>query len=199
MSHRAVFLDRDNTIIADPGYISHPSQLSLLPGAAHALALLRQMGYLLVVVTNQSGVARGILTERELETIHQRLRALLADEGLDLDAIYYCPHHPEGTVEEYARESSLRKPSPGMLLLAAEELDIDRMRSWMIGDSYRDIAAGHRAGCRTILIEAPGEPRSRPPGAPEPDRRAADLREAAVIVRTFEPHQVEMSAPLQSP
>ena len=166
MSHKAVFLDRDDTLISDPGYISDPAQVQLLPHVGHSLAMLKKMGYLLVVVTNQSGVARGIVTEQTLEQIHHHLKKLLADEGVYLDAIYYCPYHPEGTVAKYTRESDLRKPQPGMLLKAAEELDIDLSQSWMIGDSYQDIAAGSRAGCRTILLDTPGKPQVR-----EPDER----------------------------
>ncbi|MFW6133383.1 MAG: D-glycero-alpha-D-manno-heptose-1,7-bisphosphate 7-phosphatase, partial [Planctomycetota bacterium] len=154
MSAKAVFLDRDNTILADPGYLSDPDDVKLLPGAALALQSLAQAGYKLVVATNQSGIARGLLTEETLGQIHAELRRQLAEQHVHLDAIYACPYHPEGTVEPYARESELRKPNPGMLLAAAEELDIDLERSWAVGDSPRDIEAGQRAGCRTILLRA---------------------------------------------
>jgi D,D-heptose 1,7-bisphosphate phosphatase len=194
MSHKAVFLDRDDTLISDPGYISDPAQVQLLPHVGHSLAMLKKMGYLLVVVTNQSGVARGIVTEQTLEQIHHHLKKLLADEGVYLDAIYYCPYHPEGTVAKYTRESDLRKPQPGMLLKAAEELDIDLSQSWMIGDSYRDIAAGSRAGCRTILLDTPGKPQVREPDDPEPDRRAVNLREAVNILRMVEFQQKAQAA-----
>jgi len=194
MARKAVFLDRDDTIISDPGYISHPTQVKLLPGAGASLALLQKMGYLLVVVTNQSGVARGIITEQELEEIHHHLKKLLADEGVYLDAIYHCPYHPEGTVEQYAKDSDLRKPSPGMLLLAAKEMDIDLTQSWMIGDSYRDVAAGHRAGCKTILLDTPGKPQPKDPNDPEPDKRAVNLREAVNILRMFEFQQKAQAA-----
>ena len=194
MTQKAVFLDRDDTLIHDPGYINHPSQVKLMPGAGQSLALLKKMGYLLVIVTNQSGVARGIITEKGLEEIHHHLKKLLADEGVYIDAIYHCPYHPEGTVEKYAKESDLRKPGPGMLLLAAKEMDIDLSRSWMIGDSYRDVAAGHRAGCQTILLDTPGKPQLRDPNDPEPDKRAVNLREAVNILRMFEFQQKALAA-----
>ncbi len=155
MAAKAVFVDRDNTLIEDPGYLADPSALRLLPGAELAVKSFMQAGYKVVVVTNQSGVARGILTEETLGKIHDRLRALLEGKGAHLDAIYYCPFHPEGSVEEYALDSDLRKPKPGMLLQAAEEMDLDLAESWMIGDSARDIDAGQRAGTKTIRVRKP--------------------------------------------
>jgi D,D-heptose 1,7-bisphosphate phosphatase len=155
MANKAVFLDRDGTIIEDPGYLADPSGVRLLPGAETALKSLAQAGYRLVVTTNQSGIARGLLTEEALKQIHAELRRQLGEQGAHLDAIYYCPFHPEGTVEQYAVESDLRKPRPGMLLRAAEELEIDLSESWMVGDAPRDIEAGQRAGCRTIRVRTP--------------------------------------------
>jgi D,D-heptose 1,7-bisphosphate phosphatase len=154
MANRAVFLDRDQTIIEDPGYISDPSLVKVLPGVDLAIKSLRQGGYLAVVVTNQSGIARGLLTVDMLDKIHGEMRRQLAAGGAHLDAVYYCPFHPEGTVEPYAVDSDLRKPSPGMLLKAAGDLDIDLSGSWMVGDGARDIEAGQRAGCRTIRIRS---------------------------------------------
>lgn len=152
MADKAVFLDRDGTIMDDPGYLSDPAGVKLLPGVDLAIKSLRQAGYKIVVVTNQSGVARGLLTEETLEKIHAELRRRLAEKGAMLDAIYYCPFHPEGTVPQYARESDLRKPSPGMLYQAARELDLELRNCWMVGDAGRDISAGRAAGCRTILL-----------------------------------------------
>ncbi|MEN6306934.1 MAG: HAD family hydrolase [Anaerohalosphaeraceae bacterium] len=186
MKHKAVFLDRDDTLVEDPGYINHPGQVKLLPGAAASLAQLRRIGYRLVVVSNQSGVARGIVTEETLAQIHHTLEKMLADEGAYLDAIYYCPFHPEGSVPRYRMESELRKPAPGMLLKAAKELDIDLSQSWMVGDSYRDVEAGQRAGCKTILINNPVKPVLKNSGDPEPDRQAVNIREAVNIIRMYE-------------
>jgi len=151
MSNKAVFLDRDNTLIEDPGYINHPDQVKLLEGVAEALIELKAMGYKLIVVSNQSAVARGIVTEKVLAQIHDRLKQLLAERGAYLDRIYYCPYHPDGVVPKYRKESDWRKPNPGMLLTAADQMDIDLNQSWMIGNSSRDIEAGLRAGCKTIL------------------------------------------------
>jgi len=150
MSNKAVFLDRDNTLIEDPGYINHPDQVKLLEGVAEALIELKALGYKLIVVSNQSAVARGIVTEKVLAQIHDRLKQLLAERGAYLDRIYYCPYHPDGVVPKYRKESDWRKPNPGMLLTAADQMDIDLNQSWMIGNSSRDIEAGLRAGCKTI-------------------------------------------------
>ena len=152
MAHKAVFVDRDRTLMEDPGYISDPQGVKLLPGVELAIRSLHQAGYKVVVVTNQSGVARGLLAEEMLEEIHAELRRQLGEKGVHLDAIYYCPYHPEGTVEQYAIESELRKPKPGMLLKAAAEMDIDLAASWMVGDSARDVEAGQRAGCKTVRV-----------------------------------------------
>ena len=178
-SHRpAVFLDRDHTLIDDPGYINDPSQVILLPGVGQAVAKLRAAGYLAVVVTNQSGLARGRITESQLSAVHTRLMELLKAEGAVLDAIYHCPYLPgdEAVVEKFRRDSDLRKPRPGMLLAAASDWQIDLSRSWMIGDSTRDIQAGRAAGCRTILI---GKADSQ---AHDADHLAADLPSAVELL-----------------
>lgn len=156
MSKQAVFVDRDNTLMDDPGYLADPGEVKLLPGVELAIKSLRQAGFMIVVVTNQSGVARGLLSEETLEKIHAALREQLAEKGATLDAIFYCPYHPDGSVEKYARQSDLRKPAPGMLIKAAEQLDIDLANSWMVGDSSRDIGAGQRAGCRTVRVRSQG-------------------------------------------
>jgi len=189
MGQKAVFLDRDDTLIQDPGYIRDPDQVKLMAGAAHALWQLKKMGYLVIVVTNQSGIARGLITPEQLEEVHRRMNDLLASEGAYLDAIYHCPYHPDGTVAPYNCDSDLRKPRPGMLLLAAQEKEIDLAQSWMIGDSYRDIEAGRTAGCHTILVDVPGKPRVKQANEPEPERKAVNLREAVNIVRMYEFHQ----------
>ena len=194
MAHKAVFLDRDDTIVDDPGYIRSPEQLRLIPGAAEALKQLRKMGYLLVIVTNQSGVARGFVTEEQLENIHQELKKQLAAENAMIDGLYYCPYHPDGDLKDFSIESNLRKPNAGMLFQAEEDLDIDLMQSWMIGDSYRDIQAGKAGGCHTILVDVPGKIREKKKTDAEPDRKAVNLREAVNIIRMYEFHQKAKSA-----
>jgi len=162
MANKAVFVDRDRTLIEDPGYISDPHIVKLLPGVELAIKSLHQAGYKVIVVTNQSGIARGLLSEEALEQIHAEMRRQLHSKGVHLDAIYYCPYHPEGTVEKFAKDSDLRKPRPGMLLKAANDIGIDLATSWMVGDSARDVEAGQRAGCRTIRVRT--HPKKRPTG-----------------------------------
>ncbi|MHC4758575.1 MAG: D-glycero-alpha-D-manno-heptose-1,7-bisphosphate 7-phosphatase, partial [Planctomycetota bacterium] len=183
MPDKAIFLDRDDTLIDDPGYINNPDQVRLLDGVPEALGQLRSMGYKLVVTSNQSGVARGIVTEEMLGNIHERLEQLLAEEGAYLDKIYYCPYHPEGIIEKYRSESDLRKPNPGMLLKAAEEMNLNLHESWVIGDSDRDIEAGLSARCKTILIEPPSEEVGIREDEVRPDFKAVNMREAVNIVK----------------
>ncbi len=182
MSNTAVFFDRDGTLVHDPGYLNHPDQVQVVDGAAEALKEFQVLGYKTVVASNQSGVARGIVTVEMLERIHDRLRELLAAKGATLDAIYYCPYHPDGVVPEYTQESDWQKPQPGMLLAAAREMDLDLTRSWMIGDSDRDVEAGRSAGCKTILISSVhSDPGHRHES--KPDFVAVNLREAVNIVK----------------
>jgi len=182
MSTPAIFLDRDGTLIEDYDYLSDPGQVELLATAPAALRLLKERGFALVVVTNQSAIARGMLTEETLLAIHDRLKALLAEQGAFVDQIYYCPYHPDGVVEKYRRESELRKPAPGMLELAQRELNLDLQRSWMIGDGEGDIAAGRAAGCRTILLDSHTARPAGEKGDVEPDYRAVNLLEAANLI-----------------
>jgi len=182
---KAVFLDRDDTVIEDPSYLTKPEQLKLMPGVTDALRRLRLLGYKLFIVTNQSAVARGMITEEDLDKIHDKLLSMLAADGVKIEKIYHCPFHPEGIIEEYKKESFLRKPNPGMLFAARDEMDIDLEQSWMIGDSYRDIIAGKAAGCSTILINPPTNPRKRKPDEPAADYEAVNIKEAANIVKMF--------------
>lgn len=154
---RAAFLDRDGTINVEVDYLSAPEQLELIPGAAHAIGRLNDAGWFVVVITNQSGVARGKLTEQTLADIHARLDAMLAEHGAHIDAYYHCPHHPEHGEAPYRASCDCRKPAPGMLLRAAREHDLDLTRSWTVGDSLRDLDAGAAAGTRGILV-ATGKP-----------------------------------------
>jgi len=181
MTNRAVFLDRDGTLIEHYDYLTDPSEVQLLPSTVSALKLLRQRGFLLIVITNQSAVARGMLTEKTLTQIHDRLKSLLGREGAYLDKIYYCPYHPEAVVDQYRRDSDLRKPKPGMLYLAEKEMNIDLDHSWIIGDDDRDIETGQAAGCRTIMLESRGSSLVRK-GQSSPDFTAVNLQEAANLI-----------------
>lgn len=185
MSNKAIFLDRDDTLIYDPGYINDPGHVRLLDGVADALIELKSMDYKLVVVSNQSAVARGMVTEKVLDKIHERLRKLLAEKGAFLDKIYYCPYHPDGSVEKYSKESDLRKPNHGMLVRASEEIGISLEDSWMIGDTNRDIEAGLRAGCKTILLDSPLRKRTFEPDSVEPDYTAVNMKEAVNIIKKY--------------
>ncbi|HMN95680.1 MAG TPA: HAD family hydrolase [Phycisphaerales bacterium] len=156
---RGVFLDRDNTLMPNDGDCGDPDAVTLLAGVGEGLRRLRDAGFRLVVVTNQGGVARGRYTESDVVAVHDRLAALIdAATGLDrcIDRFYACPYHPEGTLERYRREHPWRKPNPGMLLQGAADLGLDLAASWLIGDQLRDVEAGRRAGCRTILLDRDG-------------------------------------------
>ncbi|MEK7449368.1 MAG: HAD family hydrolase [Planctomycetota bacterium] len=165
--NKAIFLDRDGTLIAGaslkkrkaPGYVSSIREIKILPGALQALKLFQQTGYLLVVVTNQSAVARGFFTEKYLQRINRHLQKQFARHGIILKKIYYCPHYPppvagqaEGIVKRYRRKCRCRKPEPGLLLKAKKEFGLNLKKSVMVGDSLRDIGAGRRAGTKTVLV-----------------------------------------------
>ena len=169
----AFFLDRDGVLNEDRGYISRLEDFVMLPGSAEAVAELNRAGWLAVVFTNQSGVARGMLTAQRLNEIHVQLRAEVAAAGGELTAIYACPHGPDS-------DCDCRKPKAGMLLRAAAEHNIDLSASVVVGDSPRDIAAGHAAGCQTILVLS-GQTRAYAPLSfpePQPHLVCANLSEA---------------------
>lgn len=184
MGTAAVFWDRDDTLIADPGYLSDPDQVRLLPGAPEAVLRLAEAGYENIIATNQSGIARGLFDEDTLEKIHERLRSLLAEHGATIDAIYYCPYlnGDEAVLEQYRRDSDLRKPKPGMLVKASLERGIDLVGSWSIGDSFRDAEAGRAAGCRTVLIARDEAGKAEARRHPAVDFVAGSVEEAADIV-----------------
>lgn len=179
---RAVFLDRDGTLNEEMGYINHLSRLRLLPGAAQAVRLLNEAGWPAVVVSNQSGVARGYFPPRLLFEVEARLTAELAEEGARLEAFYYCLHHPQAALAAYRRECECRKPRPGLLLEAARELGLDLARSWLIGDRLLDIETAHQAGAKGILVLT-GYGRGEreyllPHSGVKPDHVAGDVLEA---------------------
>jgi D-glycero-D-manno-heptose 1,7-bisphosphate phosphatase len=150
----AVFLDRDGTLIDDVDYLSGFDQITLFPWSVDALRLLARAGFLAVVVTNQSAVARGMVTEDFVRESHAELNRRLERGGARVDAFYFCPHHPDAAIERYRGQCRCRKPEPGMIEDAARDLEVDLGRSWMVGDRWIDVAAGNAAGVRTVLVRS---------------------------------------------
>lgn len=149
----AVFLDRDGVLNQDPPHYAHRlDQLALIPRSDQAVKLLKDNGFLVIVISNQSGVARGYYTENEVSTFNLALLSEIEKTGGEIDALYYCPHHPDAKIEEYKMECNCRKPKPGMLLQAAKEHNIDLCNSYVVGDKLSDIEAGKNAGCLPILV-----------------------------------------------
>ncbi|HON38418.1 MAG: D-glycero-alpha-D-manno-heptose-1,7-bisphosphate 7-phosphatase [Desulfomonilia bacterium] len=175
MSGRAVFLDRDDTIIRDRHYLADPDGVELMPGAAEAIRLLNRHHIPAIVVTNQSGIARGLFDEHRLELIHQRLTELLAAHNAVLDAIYYCPHHPHGSVERYSIACTCRKPEPGLLMKAARDFGLDLAGCYMVGDKPEDMETIRRVRGKGVLIEGESTEQTEPAGH---DHRMQNLFEA---------------------
>jgi D-glycero-D-manno-heptose 1,7-bisphosphate phosphatase len=152
MLQTGIFIDRDGTINNEVDFLLTPDQLNLIPRSANAICELNKLSLKIFILTNQSGVARGLLTENELHVVHDRLLQMLENQNAHIDKIYYCPHHPEGSVEKYRKECECRKPKPGMLLSAAKEYKIDLSASYIIGDKMIDIQAGNNCGAGTVLV-----------------------------------------------
>jgi D-glycero-D-manno-heptose 1,7-bisphosphate phosphatase len=155
----AVFLDRDGTLMRDLGYLSDPRKVRLYPGAAPALRLLRKAGFRLVVLTNQSGVARGYFTPAAVGRVNARFRRLLGAKGARVDGIFYCPHLPGGSVKSFSRPCSCRKPAPGMVRQACRKFPLDLKRSWMVGDKLDDLRLAGKAHLAGALLVRTGKGR----------------------------------------
>jgi D-glycero-D-manno-heptose 1,7-bisphosphate phosphatase len=151
--NKAVFIDRDGTLIKDVPYNANPVLIEFLPGAIEALTALKKNKFLLILISNQSGIARGFFTIEQLNQMHEVMQQTLRNFNVQLDDIYYCPHHPEGKIKEYATQCECRKPKPGLILQAAKKYNIDLNNSWMVGDILNDVEAGNAAGCKTILLD----------------------------------------------
>jgi D-glycero-D-manno-heptose 1,7-bisphosphate phosphatase len=181
----AVFLDRDGTINEEVDFLRRPEELQLIPGAAGAVRMLNERGLLTCVISNQSGVARGLLSERDLGPIHDALKAMLAREDARVDRIYYCPHHPTAGQPPYGIDCACRKPNPGMLHRGERELGIDLQRSFVVGDRIVDIQAGKAVGAATLLVltgygaASAGECAA---AGVTPDAIVPSLREAADVI-----------------
>jgi len=156
MTGKACFLDRDGTLIEERNYLDDPGQVALAPGVPEALRLLRDAGYRLIVISNQSGIARGYFTLEQLKAVERRVGELLAEQGLSLDANYYCFHHEKGVIPEFTRPCDCRKPKPGLLLQAVRDFSLDPAQCLMIGDKVSDLQAGYAAGCRAAALVRSG-------------------------------------------
>lgn len=157
VKRKAIFLDKDGTLIPDVPYNVNPDLITLQPGVIEGLQLLKDSGYIFVVISNQAGVARGYFRLEELDKVEEKLNLLLNEEGIEIESYYFCPHHPLGKITKYSFACDCRKPEPGMILKAIKELQIDTEKSWMIGDILNDVEAGNKAGCKTILVDIGNE------------------------------------------
>ncbi len=181
--NKAVFLDRDGTVNEEVGYLRDLEKLVLIPGAARAIRRMNEAGFTVVLVTNQSGVARGYFPESLVHEAHDRLIAMLEREGARIDAVYYCPHHPTAGNSHYTIECDCRKPRTGLLDRAVKDLGIDIGHSYMVGDKWSDVELGQRAGAAAVLVQTgfghddPGN--TRPEHVKDPDCIASTLAEAA--------------------
>ncbi|HVE11790.1 MAG TPA: HAD family hydrolase [Elusimicrobiota bacterium] len=183
-SRRAVFIDKDGTLLVDVPYNVASARMRLMPGAAPALAALQRAGWALFVVSNQPGVARGVFPETALAAVEERLRGLLAESGAELAGFYYCPHDPAGVVPAYAVSCDCRKPQPGLILRACRRHGLEPADCWLVGDILDDVEAGRRAGCRAILLDNGHETEWRREPLRAPEAVAADLPEAALHILT---------------
>lgn len=182
--NKAVFIDKDGTLIPDIPYNVQPDLITLEKRVAEGLRIFARSGYLLVIISNQSGVAREYFEEAALQPVKEKITDLLEKEGITLHGFYYCPHHPQGKLAGYAVECSCRKPAPGMILEAAKALQIDLAASWMIGDILNDVEAGNRAGCRTVLINNGNETEWVNGEWRKPTLFTGDVWEAALLICT---------------
>jgi D-glycero-D-manno-heptose 1,7-bisphosphate phosphatase len=178
--NKAIFIDKDGTLIEDIPYNVDPDLIRFMAGAIDGLKKLKTEGYLLIVISNQSGIAHGYFKEEAMQQVKEKLWGTLQDYGIRLDGLFYCPHHPYGTVSQYAFSCDCRKPKPGMIFKAAENLNVDLSRSWMIGDILHDVEAGNKAGCKTILINNGNETEWDLNENRKPTAMAGNLQEAAL-------------------
>jgi D,D-heptose 1,7-bisphosphate phosphatase len=184
--NKAVFIDKDGTLIHDVPYNVNPELVVLKNGTIDGLLKLQRAGYLLVVVTNQSGIAYGYFKEEDFEGVKDKLSEILNSSGVKLDGIFYCPHHPQGVVDRYSVACDCRKPRPGMIIDAARRLNIDLSRSWMVGDILNDVEAGYHAGCRTVLLDSGNETEWIMAESRKPTVLAENLDEAASLILQIE-------------
>ena len=176
MSRPAVFLDRDGTIIEECGYLTRLDDLALFPWAIDSLRLLKRAGFLIVVITNQSAVARGMIDETFVHAVHAEIDRRLRGTGAAIDGYYYCPHLVDSKIDRFRQSCRCRKPAPGMIEQACRDLDLDPSRSFTVGDRWLDVACGKAAGTRTLLVRSGSEREEAPP----------DLRADAILSNLVE-------------
>lgn len=184
LTRAAVFLDKDGTLIDDVPYNVDPARVTLARGAGEALRALKTHGFLLIVVSNQAGVAMGRFSLQALAAVERRIQELLAPSGVRIDDFYYCPHLPQAANVRYAVQCLCRKPQPGLLRRAARDWQIDLTRSWLVGDILNDVEAGNRAGCRTVLVDSGNETEWVLGPSRQPHYLALTLRQAARLILT---------------
>ena len=180
--NKAIFLDKDGTLIENIPYNIDPEYMYLLPHVGKGLCMLQKLGFLLIVISNQSGVARGLFDEEELEIVKMQLDVELHEYGVKMDGFYYCPHLPEGNIPKYAIRCNCRKPNSGLYIKAAEDFSIDLSQSWTIWDILHDIEAGNRIGCKTIIIDNGNETEWNMSILREPTFIAKNFKEATDII-----------------
>lgn len=180
--NKAVFIDKDGTLIKDVPYNVDPSLITLEKGVEEGLMLLAKEDFLLVVISNQSGVAFGYFEETALQKVSDKIDQLISNTTATITRYYYCPHHKEGVIKDYAIDCDCRKPKTGLILQASKELEIDLQQSWMIGDILNDVEAGNSAGCRTILIDNGGETEWIMNEKRTPSFTVSNFKEAADII-----------------
>jgi D-glycero-D-manno-heptose 1,7-bisphosphate phosphatase len=186
MKRKAVFLDRDGTINIDRGFIHRAEEFDFVEGAERLIRTLNDAGFLVVVVTNQSGVARGFYSEDDVMKLHAFIEDELQKAGAHIDRFYFCPHHPEAPLLQYKTDCACRKPKPGMVLRALDDLGIDPKKSYMVGDSARDICAGKRAGLTSIRISGDADPLDTTSCEEKPDLVVKSLEEAVSYITQHE-------------
>jgi D-glycero-D-manno-heptose 1,7-bisphosphate phosphatase len=187
--NKAIFIDKDGTLIHDVPYNANPSLIRLQEGAARGLKQLKEKGYLLILISNQSGIAHGYFKKEDLDQVKKKLQHDLKEQAdVELDALYFCPHHPQGRIREFARSCECRKPKPGLILQAAENFNVDLSQSWMIGDILHDVEAGNKAGCHTILITNGHETEWQMNAMRHPTDIAHNIPEAASIILQRQDH-----------
>jgi D,D-heptose 1,7-bisphosphate phosphatase len=179
---KAVFIDKDGTLIKNIPYNIEPLLISFEKNVINGLKFLHKYRFKKIIISNQPGVAYGYYKEDELEKVEMQIQKMLDAYKIEIDAFYYCPHHPEGRINKYAVECSCRKPLPGLINKAAKDFDIDLSASWMVGDILNDIEAGNKAGCSTILINNGGETQWIMNEQRKPDYIVEDFLQAANII-----------------